>query len=508
VSDRPPSRAPTHALLWLVAAAIAAQYAWNAWTVTPLTGYDAPGHADYMFTILKEGRLPQPYQGWSTFHPPVYYAIGAAVWRALEPLGPRAVVAGIRGIGVVSLFVVAAVAFVLARRRAPLATAATAAALLLLVPCVQMTAVMIRNEALAAALAALAFLPILALQRDPTRWRSAALAGGLVGIAIATKVSSIFLLAGAAVPFLRRDLMRGDAGRRGLRSALLLFGLVFVIAAPVTVRNIALTGDPLPLNRDKPVAAFAEASQVIRERRVLDYLWIDPRALWRPSIHHVPGNPPPPPPRRNVHMTNVWALTYASTWWDAFGHRIPAEYHRDGVWAGRLLIALGLLPTGLLLFGFARASVEALVRRGRSDDAPLVASTWAGIAAFVSFTWVSPTIGAPKAIYLLPVVVPAALFFVRGVGSLSARARRFALGEAALAALLSGLVFTQTLWFPPIAPEVMAGRWRLVGAALPNSHIVETLDALVPEGRPAASAPRARRGAAGRPARAERAARD
>ena len=74
--------------LVLLALAIAAHYAWNAWTVTPLTGYDAPGHAAYVYGILEEGRLPDPYQGWSTFHPPLYYLLGAAVWRLAEPFAP------------------------------------------------------------------------------------------------------------------------------------------------------------------------------------------------------------------------------------------------------------------------------------------------------------------------------------------------------------------------------------------------------------------------------------
>jgi hypothetical protein len=388
------------------------------------------------------------------------------------------VVAGLRGIGCVALFAVAAVAFGLARRRHALPVAATAAAVLLLVPCVQMTAVMIRNEALAAAFAAFAVPPLLALQRDNTRLRSALWAGAWIGIGIATKVNCVFWLAAAAVPFLR-----GGLDRRALGAALALFGLAVAIAAPVTIRNLVLTGDPLPLNRDKPVAAYAEASQVIRERRIGDFLWIDPRALWRPSIHHVPGDPPPPPPRRNEAMTNVWALAYASTWWDAFGHRVPAEYHRDGVWAGRLLVLLGLLPTGLVLVGLLGATAEALRRRGRSDDAPLVAACWAGALAFVSFVAVSPTIGAPKAIYLLPVAVPAALFFARGVDALRPALRPLALGASGLAALVAAAVFTASLWFPPIGPEVMAGRWRLVGTALPDSHIIETIDALVPGSR-------------------------
>jgi ABC-type methionine transport system permease subunit len=106
--------------------------------------------------------------------------------------------------------------------------------------------------------------------------------------------------------------------------------------------------------------------------------------------------------------------------------------------------------------------------------------SWVGLAAFVSFVYVSPTIGAPKAIYLLPLAVPAALFFVRCVEKFSSVARGFVLAGSAAAALASALVFTQSLWFPPIGPQVMTGRWQLVGAALPGSHIEETIERLVP----------------------------
>ncbi len=115
------------AALTLLALAISAHYAWNAWTVTPLSGYDGPGHAAYIFTILEEGRLPDPYQGWSTFHPPIYYVLAAGVWQLLEPLGPQAVVAGVRGIGAIALLCVGVIAFALARRRVGDGVAALAA---------------------------------------------------------------------------------------------------------------------------------------------------------------------------------------------------------------------------------------------------------------------------------------------------------------------------------------------------------------------------------------------
>ena len=64
--------------LCLLLIAAAAQYTWNAFTVTPLAGYDAGGHAGYLLTIVEEGRLPHPLEGWATFHPPLYYPLAKA----------------------------------------------------------------------------------------------------------------------------------------------------------------------------------------------------------------------------------------------------------------------------------------------------------------------------------------------------------------------------------------------------------------------------------------------
>src|SRR5262249_35186162 len=141
----------------LLLASAVVQYAWNAWRVSRLTGYDGVGHAAYVLTILRDGRLPQPLEGWSTFHPPLYYLAGALAWRALEPLGPHAIVAGLRAISALAMLAAGCVAYHLAwRSGASRGVAWTASALVLFVPCAQMAAVMEGNEALGTGLAALA----------------------------------------------------------------------------------------------------------------------------------------------------------------------------------------------------------------------------------------------------------------------------------------------------------------------------------------------------------------
>jgi hypothetical protein len=178
-------------------------------------------------------------------------------------------------------------------------------------------------------------------------------------------------------------------------------------------------------------------------------------------------------------MTNVWGLAYASIWYDAQGHRIPLAYHRDGIYAGPLLVLLGFAPTGVMLLGFALALGEFARRRGRSDDGPLVVLFCVGLAAFVAFTWWAPSVVAVKGSYLLPLAVPGAVFFARGGRWLGARWRPWILGLGTAAALAAAAVFTHALVFPSPPAERMAHRYRLMGEFLPGAYIAEAADRLV-----------------------------
>jgi 4-amino-4-deoxy-L-arabinose transferase-like glycosyltransferase len=452
----------------LLLLAAAAQYGWNAFTVAPLAGYDAGGHAAYMLTIIEEGRLPPPYAGWSTFHPPLYYLLGAGIWRILEPLGPRTVIAGLRGVSALAILTAGLVAFVLAGRLGyrPL-IAWVSAALVLFVPVAQMAAAMIGNESLATGFAALALPAILALQVDPRRAQSAILAGLLAGLALATKYTGIFVTIACVVPF-----VRGDFDRRVAR-ALMLCGLVGgAVALPTYVRNVRLTGSPIPVARTHEPMKSIEESYVLGPRRVADYLTFPAGCLLRPSIVQV-SEAPPRGDRWNRAMQSVWGLTYASCWYDAFTQRVPLRFHRDGVVTGPLLTLLGLVPTAVMLFGFAGALIACMRRRGRSPDAPLVVMALAGLVTFVAITWGAPAMVAVKCSYMLPLSVPAAVFFARGATRLPRWPRRLALALSLAAAAAAALVFTTGLVLPADQPFRFIRGWEIAARALPGAHIEE-----------------------------------
>ncbi len=449
-------------------------YAWNAFSVTALTGYDAPGHAAYILTILRDNRLPAPLEGWSTFHPPLYYLLGAAVWSVLEPFGARVIIAGLRGLSALSLLAVGAVTYSLALRLgAEKWTARLAAALVLFVPVAQLSATMVGNEALAAGLAALALPWILVLQEKPWKLGAAAMAGLFCGLALATKFTGLFVAAACVTPFLRRDL-----DGRMARALALLVVIVGIIAAPVYLRNLARTGTPFPMTRDIEPMKSMEAAFERPSRRIVDYLWIPPGCLLRPSVFHVPKGPDSTP-QLNERMFFVWGLVYASIWYDSFAVRVPLRFHRDGVPWGPLLAFLGLIPTVIMLFGFGAEVRECARGPTRSPLTPLVAMCLAALAIFLIFTWRAPSLVASKGSYLLPLIAAGGIFFARGVGRLSRRLRTLSLGACAVAVLASALVFTSGLAFPPEDPRWVAHRVKVLGKIYPPSRFEEVVDLLI-----------------------------
>lgn len=463
----------TRALLGASLAGAAALYGWNAATLPPLIGYDAPGHAGFLLTIAREGALPHPLGGWSTFHPPTYHAVAAGVWKLAEPLGAAQLGVALRWLGAAVWLAAGLVAASLVRRLGPeeagSGVAIVAATLVWLVPANQFSAVMVGNEAFGAGLAAFALPFLVALQADPRDTRAAAFAGLFAGLALATKFTGFWVAGACAVPFLRRDL-----DRRGARALAVAAVVGLVIAGPVYLRNLVVAGTPLPMTRDLEPMRGAEAALVLRPRRVADYVWIDPGVVLRPSIYHV-ADAPGSYANKNPAMTRVWGQLYAGLWYDAMGHRVPIEAHRDGLYWGTLLLVLGFVPTGLVLAGLAAAVAAAVRSRGRSPDAPLVALSLLGLVSFVGFTAYAPSLAAAKASYLLPLAVPAAVFFAGGAGLLRARWRAPALGVSLAAALVAALVFAQGLVFDLERQPALPRTWLYLAEQLPGSHIAEAV---------------------------------
>lgn len=421
-------------LVWLarglLALAFGAQLS-NAFLLPALADYDAPGHALNAFALYS-GRLPDPHT-WSGFHPPLYYALGAALWRLTEGWLPAQ--AALRLVSVLSGLCAVLVVERALRRRVPAGDAALVALVAYCTPVVVIAGAMLGNEALCmalvtAVLARLAGLPGSAPRRP---LRHALGTGALAALALLTKVTAVLVApvaAAAYLAWLRPSLRRGAAAALvALALPALAAGLHFghLMKATASGPSVVLSGSVASAE-----ARTEMASQPPGVRRLADYLSFPIAAILRPHV------------TSEGLASSVPGLFYATLEADAMGAYLPAATQPRALAAGALLATAGLLPSALALYGLLR-----LLRRPREHAWLLFATAYAlALAlAYAYYQWSIPHYSAGKASYVASALLPAAGWLALGLGGLAERA-----GAAARVLLLGVAVLDATL--------LWQGLWR------------------------------------------------
>lgn len=427
---------------WLVAAAGIAGLAFlgrihNAFAYHALRDFDAAGHALNTFALYR-GELPDP-RSWSGFHPPLAYALGAAVWHVLPESIP--VHAALRLLSLAAGAGACVLVWRLLRRQVPESDAAIAAVVGFCAPVTAIATSMMGNEALCALLSTAALGALVLPAARPVR--RALWAGLFAGAATLAKSTGLLVIAAGAghlvlraglSPHSRRS-RRAHPRPPSPRAALAALG-AFALAAgllsgPHFARLARHAGSPLAVVSGgalSPDARDAMREQPPGERRLSDYA-VFPRAALLEPIFLADGM-----------LRSVPGLLYASTWADGHAQFLPPAVHPAILPAEAAVSLAGLLPTGLALLGAVR-----VLRRPRAFSA------WAGallfgvalVLAFARYAWTFPHYSAVKASYFLPALLPACLLLAVGLDAIPGRARaglRAAL--LALAAASTGL-----FWF-------------------------------------------------------------
>jgi hypothetical protein len=383
-------------------------FAFRAVRLPEYVGFDGPDHLAYVQAVAR-GSLPLANEGAQTYHPPLFYAVSAALLSLFHGPGypPRIV---LRVVPFAAGLVQVGIAWALARRLFPAdpARAALAALCAALFPVNLYMSAYLGNEPLHAALAALALLVAsrCLLARDAPAGPPVLL-GALLGLAILTKVSSLVLVPFAA-GFLAAKEWLAD-GRR-LVPACLRAALVVASAAAVCgwffVRNELRLGQAVVGNWSIPGSASA---------------WWQAPGFHTPSYYLSFG----PGLRRPFFagLESFWDGFYSTFWGDGFAAGVAAWSYRHPLWDYGYMGAtyvLALPATALLLFGFARLVAQAL----RGDDlrrrAALSFLTTVGavsVYAVPYMTLVHPVYSMTKASYALSVAAVLALALAEGLGA-------------------------------------------------------------------------------------------
>ena len=404
----------TRAALFCLFAAASVLRVHNAWVTPPLAGFDGPYHAAYIGIIHLDGRWPLSQESWSTFHPPLYYALSALLWSLLpDRLGPHAVLFALRMLNVVAGlaigFAVHGSARLLFPQRPRVGVYATGIALFL--PMLIGPSAEIGNEVLTAALCALAVpLWLRCLVQPESRLRALAL-GAVLGLALFCKLNAMAPIAAAGLVLAVRGLQT-----RGMRLAALeipaLVGVaVLLVSGSYFARNLTYYGKPF-LTEVALSAQVMAPSGYGRARDVASYLRLTPDVLLDPTD-------------RSPRVEGaVWPATFASVWFDVHGSviRVQSEW---GMRFARILFGYGAVISALGLLGFA-----AMLTRRAEPTVPLGAAALFALAllclaSYVAFTRQVATFSTLKGTLLAPGVTAFAIAAGLG-GDLVARTGRLA----------------------------------------------------------------------------------
>jgi 4-amino-4-deoxy-L-arabinose transferase-like glycosyltransferase len=391
----------------------AAQRAWNLFRYPVDMGFDAQGNWAYVEMLLAGWRLPAPEAGWSTGHPPLFYALVAAIGGLLEDAGKDAIArSGVALCALLGLAAIAAVA-VYVRRLEPRSgrRALLAAALLLFLPVHVYMSTMLSEEMLVTALVTFALVGLARELGRPEAERSdtlrPALLGLVAGLGLLTKLSAAMPIAAGAAVLLAEGPRRGWS--RALRATLAFGAAVTLAGGWFYLRNLALHGYLYPYGLPAHTVMFEMPPG---SRTLLDYVRF-PLASFGPAL----ATDPP-------LLNSVWGTTWATIWFDAHRHFLPLR--APGLeTAARVLLVLGLLPAVAFAVGLARGARRAL-RAGSGPDRLLVGTTVLLLAGFVAFTLRNPWFPTVKGSFLLGLCAPYAIYASETLHGWMRRDRRHA----------------------------------------------------------------------------------
>jgi hypothetical protein len=395
-----------HALPTLVTPGLAS-LAWlylsfaQALRIPGSVGFDARHHLEYVRLILERGSLPLAAEGWSTYHPPLFYLLSAALAQLGAGEAALKLPPMLAGMGTIWL------AWWLARRLLPdhPEVPALAALFAASLPVSLYTAAYFSNESLHGLLAGAALVATVdCLLCEGLPKGKLVVAALLFGLAALTKFTVLVSVPVAAF-FLGWKVLRveRESAGRALTAVAAFTGIVLLVAGWFYLRNLLHYGTPVVGNWALPGEG---------------QLWWQQPGFHTPAWYAAFGEALVHPFFSGFH--SFWDGLYSTFWGDAFvaGRAGPTLRHdfwdygfmAAGYWLALPATALLLLGAGFLL----REAFGAASQRRRLALLFLATTSWAVFLAFAGLTAELPFFTQVKAAYLLVLSAPLALCFAVG----------------------------------------------------------------------------------------------
>ena len=429
-------------MAWSMVAVAVAAYANNVIVTPTLRAPDGFGHFTYIWYLAATGEVPWASEGWSFFHPPLYYAFMAAIWQSFSALDP--VVRLKIGTGIIACFGIAqaGIAYLIVKRCLPTNRVAhlLAVGLMLFLPLQLFTAGYLGNERVNAIFCGTSLLALLWLLDRPG-WLRAMVFGGLLGLALLVKFTALAIVAGSFATLFLSFYFRGQFAL-GLKIMTIVAVVMCSVCGWFYVRNVVRYDTPFKMSRDNQMVKRVENLQASGKRDLLEYVLFDPLIVTSPKWPRgglpISGDVPADVVRSSLRES-VWTGVFANAWFEAQGGHVLPDITQSATakHAGQIILTLALLPTLLVLLGIGTV-IARLWRDGWNDVyGAMLFSFLAMITIFAYGMKVVPLHGAVKAAYLTPVSVIFAFWFAIGFDSACRLHKEVARGIVAVCAALA-----------------------------------------------------------------------
>ncbi len=426
---------------WGMVAVAAVVYINNVIVLPSLRAPDGFGHFTYIWYLAETGSVPAATEGWSFFHPPLYYAYMAAIWNLLPSVDP--VIRLKIGTGIIAFCGIAqaGVAYLIVRRAVPDNRYAQllAIGIMLFLPLQMFSAGYLGNERLNAVFCGTSLLALVWVLDRPVLSR-AAIFGVLLGLAMLVKFTALAIVAGSFATLFFSFLFRREY-LPGLKVLLVVGITMLSVCGWFYVRNVVRYGTPIQMSRETEMVQRVEHYQTKGKRSLLEYVLFDPMIITSPQwprgipIYGRIG----PDVVRNALRESVWTGVFTNSWFDGIGGQVlpimrlnPAVLH-----SGQVILALALVPTILVLIGIG-VTIRKLWREGWDDlHGGMLIIFVAMMTVFVYGTKMVVLHAAVKATYLTPISVIFAFWLAKGFDAVSKTHRNVARGAVAVCAALA-----------------------------------------------------------------------
>jgi hypothetical protein len=353
----------------------------------PNTAYtnDLPGHIDYILYLASHAN-PYEYRGGESFHPPLYYFLSSLVYRLFPPTG---VINGLTAVRLLSLLFYLAFLFLGVRTLVEaVGTASTGSRVGLLLfafwPVGILMATRVNNDLLLYALWAAAFHSLARWHQRHTDGDLAA-ALYLTGVALMVKSSAV-VLAGVLGTCLLHGFLTGVVSCRDLGRGRLAWAWLFLVAA-------------LLVNIAKPIYLLAQYGEDTTGR-----YFGDAGQAGFDGWHFLRFDP-------DVFLDSPFAIRDGTSFLDYF---LKSMLYGWSTWRHPDLASLlnGLLLVFLLV---TLATLVGLRRELLRGLFPYIAGVVVPVTAVVLFTAYKDMAACQDFRFVLPLLTPLLVLFVRGL---------------------------------------------------------------------------------------------